>query len=146
MRPRTTLFQVALALTAFTFLVAYGWSPKSRIVLPQDKGPEKVDVADYPQELQDAYKTFRRVCSRCHTLARPINTTMRPDYWARYVGIMVDKSPEPISAQDALQITQFLIYDQQIRKDKDPAALFPPLTEEDLQKLRDQAQGSAPKS
>ena len=54
----------------------------SNVVLPQDKGPDKIDVSGYPPEVQKAYKLFTTKCSKCHTIARPINTIMTRDEWS----------------------------------------------------------------
>ena len=48
---------MALALfTAPLFLAAQ----TSNVTLPQDKGPDKIDVSAYPPEQQKAYKVFDR--------------------------------------------------------------------------------------
>src|ERR1017187_10004149 len=57
----------------------------SNVVLPQDKGPDKIDVGAYPAAQQAAYKVFSTKCSKCHTIALPLNTMRRPDEWSRYV-------------------------------------------------------------
>ena len=36
-----------------------------------------LDVSQYPQDIQDAYKVFAVRCSRCHTLARPLNARIQ---------------------------------------------------------------------
>ena len=46
------------------------------VTLPQDKGPDKVNVSSYPAEQQKGYKIFTDKCAKCHTIARPINTIM----------------------------------------------------------------------
>ena len=51
----------------------------SNVVLPQDKGPDKIDVSAYPAPQQAAYKVFSAKCSKCHTIARPLNTMMKHD-------------------------------------------------------------------
>ncbi len=55
----------------------------SNVVLAQDKGPDKLDVSAYPAEIQAGYKVFSSKCTKCHTLARPINTAMTHDEWER---------------------------------------------------------------
>ena len=57
----------------------------SNVALPQDKGPAKIDVSTYPPAQQQGYKVFAEKCAKCHTIARPINTTMTKDEWERYV-------------------------------------------------------------
>lgn len=115
---------------------AVAWAKTKGVVLPQDTGPDKIEVSTYTPEMQASYKVFTKICSKCHTLARPVNTSMTASYWAHYVGVMVDKSPEPIRMEDARKIYEFLVYDQEARKDKDPKDFFPPLTEEEIHELK----------
>ena len=108
----------------------------SNVVLPQDKGPDKVDVSAYPAETQKAYKLFSGKCSKCHTIARPINTMMKRDEWERYVKRMMHKPNSGISDSQGKQIFEFLAYDQIERKDKNPKAFFPALSDEEIEKLK----------
>lgn len=116
------------ALTAF--------AQTSNVVLPQDKGPDKIDVSKYPAPMQSAYKLFTSKCSKCHTAARPINTMMKRDEWERYVKRMMHKPNSGISDNQGKQIFDFLVYDQTERKDKNPKAFFPALSDEEIQKLK----------
>ena len=108
----------------------------SNIVLPQDKGPDKIDVSGYPAPTQAAYKVFSSKCSKCHTIARPINTMMKRDEWERYVKRMMHKPNSGISDNQGKEIFEFLVYDQTNRKDKDPKTFFPALSDEEIQKLQ----------
>jgi hypothetical protein len=108
----------------------------SNIVLPQDKGPDKIDVAGYSAEMQNAYKVFAGKCSKCHTIARPINTMMSRDEWERYVKRMMHKPNSGISDSQGKGIFEFLVYDQTQRKDKNPKAFFRALSDEEIQKLQ----------
>lgn len=108
----------------------------SDVILPQDKGPETIDVSKYPPELQKTYNLFRTKCSKCHTIARPINTTMSRAEWERYVKRMMHKPNSGISGGDGKRIFEFLVYDQQTRKDPNPGAFFPALSPEEIEKLR----------
>lgn len=108
----------------------------SDVILPQDKGPETIDVSKYPPELQKTYGLFRTKCSKCHTIARPINTTMSRAEWERYVKRMMHKPNSGISGGDGKRIFEFLVYDQQVRKDPNPSAFFPALSPEEIEKLR----------
>jgi hypothetical protein len=113
----------------------------SKIMLPQDRGPDKIDVSAYPGPVQAAYKLFSIKCSRCHTIARPINTTMKWDEWERYVKRMLHKPNSGISDNQGKEIFEFLVYDQTNRKDKNPKAFFPPLSDEEIRKLEGAAAG-----
>lgn len=112
----------------------------SNVTLPQDKGPSKIDVSSYPPQQQKAYKVFESKCSKCHTIARPINTTMTRDEWERYVKRMMHKPNSGISNSQGKEIFEFLVYDQQVRKDKNPKAFFKMLSDEEIQKLKTQQQ------
>jgi cytochrome c5 len=108
----------------------------SNVVLPQDKGPDKIDVSAYPAAQQTAYKVFSTKCSKCHTIARPLNTMMKPDEWNRYVKRMMHKPNSGISDSQGKQIFEFVVYDQSERKDKNPKAFFPALSDEEIEKLK----------
>ena len=108
----------------------------SNIVLPQDKGPDKIDVSGYPAPTQAAYKVFSTKCSKCHTIARPINTMMKRDEGESYVKRMMHKPNSGISDNQGKEIFEFLVYDQTNRKDKDPKTFFPALSDEKIQKLQ----------
>ena len=114
--------------------IAMAANPK----LPQDKGPDTLDVSSYPAEIQKDFKLFSKKCTKCHTLARPLNTTMTKDEWKRYVKRMMHKPNSGISGKDGKKIFDFLVYDQANRKDKDPKAFYKALSDSELQKLKDQ--------
>ncbi len=126
------------AFAVFGLMVAAGFvlAQTADVVLPQDNGPEVIDVSKYPAEIQKAYGLFRTKCSKCHTIARPINTTMSRAEWERYVKRMMHKPNSGISSSDGKKIFDFLIYDQQTRKDPNPGAFFPALSLEEIEKLR----------
>jgi hypothetical protein len=123
---------MALAASSLSFLVAQ----TSNITLPQDKGPDKIDVSGYPEEMQKAYKTFASKCTKCHTLARPINTMMTKDEWSRYVKRMMHKPNSGISDKQGKEIFDFVVYDEANRKDKNPKAFYKALSDEEIQKLQ----------
>jgi len=110
----------------------------SNVVLPQDKGPDKIDVSAYPAAQQANYKLFAGKCSKCHTIARPLNTLMTKDEWSRYVKRMMHKPNSGISDAQGKQIFEFVVYDQTERKDKNPKAFFKALSDEEIEKLKKQ--------
>src|SRR3974390_2600954 len=116
----------AIRFTAFVLLSAplLMVAQSSNVTLPQDKGPDKVDVSKYPADQQKGYKVFSDKCSKCHTIARPINTSMTKDEWSRYVKRMMHKPNSGISDSQGKEIFEFLAYDQETRKDKNPSALY----------------------
>ncbi len=85
-----------------------------------DRGPDKIDgkvLATYPKEMQRIYnELFSKRCSRCHTLARPINVTLIPSEWEVYVKRMMRKPGSGIKPQEAKQIWEFLVYDTAKRR------------------------------
>jgi hypothetical protein len=82
-----------------------------------DKGPETIDVSKYPAEQQTNYKAFAVKCSRCHTLARPINAPYAlPEEWEAYVKKMQKKKRSGLDPGSAKKIIEFLKYDSSLRK------------------------------
>lgn len=84
-----------------------------------DKGPSKIDakiLATYAPQMKATYNIFRNKCSKCHTLARPINTDLTPTKWEEYVKRMMKKPGSGIKPNEAKQIWEFLVYDTAKRK------------------------------
>jgi len=82
-----------------------------------DKGPAKIDVSKYPKEQQENYQLFTQKCSKCHTIARPLNCDFAlPDEWERYIKRMMRKPNSGISSKDGKRIYEFLTYDSKVRK------------------------------
>ena len=89
-----------------------------------DLGPDEIDVADYPAQQKYDYAFFRLECSRCHTLARAINSPAQSRlYWRFHLARMSLHSrfrhQGPISAAGTKSILDFLEYDDQVRKVRD---------------------------
>ena len=127
-----------LTITSLPFALFLAAQSGSNVTLPQDKGPDKVNVSSYPAEQQKGYKVFTDKCSKCHTIARPINTTMTPLEWSRYVKRMMHKPNSGISDSQGKTIYEFLAYDQENRKDKNLAAFYKSLSDEEIEKLKAQ--------
>lgn len=107
----------ALALTATGAARAPAQEPVDPRIAAYDKGPATIDVSKYPPDMQARYKIFASRCTKCHTLARPINCEFALDEeWERYVKRMMRKPGSGISASDGKQIFEFLTYDSKIRK------------------------------
>ena len=83
---------------------------------PADKGPNFIDVSAYSPEMQETYELFTRKCSRCHTVARPINSTFTPEKWREYVYKMMKKPGSGLTPKTADRIIEFLVYDSQHRE------------------------------
>lgn len=108
----------------------------SNVTLPQDKGPDKVNVSSYPADQQKNYKLFTDKCSKCHTIARPINTSMTKAEWERYVKRMMHKPNSGIGDGQGKAIYEFLAYDQDNRKDKNPSGFSKALSDEEIEQLK----------
>src|ERR1019366_9566128 len=103
-----------------------------------DKGPNSINVSAYPAEQQKGYKVFADKCAKCHTIARPINTMMTKEEWSPYVKRMMHKPNSGIGDSQGKTIYDFLAYDQESRKDKNPSAFFKSLSDEEIEKLKAQ--------
>ena len=130
----------AMRTTVFLIMSAplLAGAQSSNVTLPQDKGPDKVNVSGYPADQQKNYKTFADKCAKCHTIARPINTTMTKAEWERYVKRMMHKPNSGIGDTQGKAIYEFLAYDQENRKDKNPAAFYRALSDGEIEKLKAQ--------
>jgi hypothetical protein len=72
---------------------------------------DTVDVSSYPPDIQRAYKVFALRCSRCHTLARPLNARIHdPQHWIRYVTRMRRQPGSGIDHSNADLILKFLLF------------------------------------
>ena len=72
---------------------------------------DRLDVSKYSPELQRDYAVFARRCSRCHTLARPLNAHITdPQHWVRYVTRMRRNPSSGINREDAARILNFLLF------------------------------------
>jgi len=127
----------ALAVAGAAAIAANPPQKTGSLVLPQDKGPDKVDVADYPANIQQDYRVFDKQCGKCHTLARPVNTSMPATYWANYMGGIMKKGGYGITLDEADKIYEFLAYDQAVRKTNHPKGHYPAHTEDELEALKE---------
>ncbi len=84
-------------------------------VFDADLGPASIDVGGYPPEYQALYPLFAQKCSKCHTLARPINSSKQGDEWLAYVSRMSRKPGSGVNPNDAERIYDFLAYDSRVR-------------------------------
>jgi hypothetical protein len=87
-----------------------------------DLGPESVDVSQYPAQQRHNYRVYASACSRCHGLARSINSPLASrTWWEFYVTSMRARgslSGRPISAQERQAVLDFLEYDGRERKQR----------------------------
>jgi hypothetical protein len=72
---------------------------------------EGLDVATLPVEVRADYELFADRCSRCHSLARPLESGIKDDtFWKEYVDRMRRQPGSGISPADEIPILRFLHY------------------------------------
>jgi hypothetical protein len=72
---------------------------------------EGVDVAALPENVRPDYELFAQRCSKCHSLARPLESGITDDvYWKEYVERMRKQPSSGISPADEIPILRFLHY------------------------------------
>jgi hypothetical protein len=70
---------------------------------------EGLDPSSVPPEQQADYALFAQRCSKCHSLARPLNSGITEDsFWRMYVDRMRRQPGSGISEQDTVPILRFL--------------------------------------
>jgi hypothetical protein len=79
-----------------------------------------LDTSTLPNEVRADYAVFAQRCSKCHSLARSLNSGITDQgYWQMYVARMRRQPASGISLEDTVPILRFLQYyslDQQRRK------------------------------
>ena len=72
---------------------------------------EGIDVASLPADVRPDYELFADRCSRCHSLARPLESGITDDvFWKKYVERMRRQPGSGISPADEIPILRFLHY------------------------------------
>ena len=70
-----------------------------------------LDTAQLPAPVRADYAVFARRCSKCHQLARPLDSGIHDDaHWADYVERMRRQPGSGISRADTAPILRFLHY------------------------------------
>jgi hypothetical protein len=77
---------------------------------PRDDGPDKIDVSGYPKEQAARYPIFVQKCSKCHPVARPINSRFDASEWKRYMKKMIRRPNSGINEEQAADVYEFLKY------------------------------------
>lgn len=68
-----------------------------------------LDRGTVPADVQADYDVFAQRCSKCHSLARPLDSGIDDDeYWIAYVARMRRMPASGISADDERDILRFL--------------------------------------
>jgi hypothetical protein len=72
---------------------------------------ESLDPSTMPENVRGDYQVFASKCSKCHTLARPLNANITDDeQWVMYVNRMRRQPASGISMEDQQRILKFLRY------------------------------------
>lgn len=109
-RPRgaRALVVAAAFAAALSSLVVADAACSGGTAVPRTEG---VDVTQAPPDVRAEYDVFARRCSKCHSLARPLNSGIDDDaYWELYVERMRRQPGSGISHDDARVILRFLHY------------------------------------
>ena len=77
---------------------------------PRDDGPDRINVSAWPPGMQKRYPIFSAKCSKCHPVARPINSRFDPTEWKRYMKKMIRRPNSGINEEQAADIYEFLKY------------------------------------
>lgn len=68
-----------------------------------------LDVSTLPADVQGDYAVFAQRCSKCHSLARPLQSGITDDsFWHMYVERMRRQPGSGISEADTIPILRFL--------------------------------------
>lgn len=87
-------------------------------------GGEGLDISTLPANVRADYRVFAQKCSKCHSLARPLESGITDDvYWAEYVERMRRQPSSGISPSDITPILRFLHYYSTDRQRRTPAAV-----------------------
>jgi hypothetical protein len=80
---------------------------------------EGLDAASLPPEVRPDYELFAERCSKCHSLARPLESGITDDvFWKKYVERMRRQPGSGISPADEERILRFLHYYSLEKKDR----------------------------
>jgi hypothetical protein len=77
---------------------------------PRDDGASQIDVSSWPPEMQARYPVFTAKCSKCHPVARPINSRFDATEWKRYMKKMIRRPNSGINEEQAADIYELLKY------------------------------------
>jgi hypothetical protein len=94
---------------------------------------EGLDPSTLPADVRADYAVFAHRCSKCHSLARPLNSGISDEnYWAMYVARMRRQPGSGISSDDVPRILRFLHHyslEQQQKRQAAPGASSEPSPE-----------------
>jgi hypothetical protein len=100
---------IALAVVLLSIAgLALAAEPEKAPPDPRDSGPDKIDVSGYPPEQQKRYPILEKKCSKCHPVARAINSRFNASEWKRYMKRMVRRPNAGVTDEQADEIYEFL--------------------------------------
>jgi hypothetical protein len=116
-RAHAALIFIAVALATVIVAACSGAQGRMR---PSGEG---IDAASLPEEVRGDYRVFAHRCSKCHSLARSLQSGIQDDaYWVLYVQRMKRQPGSGISDADEVVILRFLsFYSAELRRAKDAA-------------------------
>ena len=80
---------------------------------------EGIDPRTLPDSVRPDYAVFAQRCSKCHSLARPLNSGIQSDaWWQLYVTRMRLQPSSGISVDDQVVILRFLHYYAEAQRNK----------------------------
>jgi len=85
------------------------------------------EAASWPADVRADYAVFAQRCSKCHSLARPLESGIdNDDYWRLYVERMRRQPASGISVADTVPILRFLhVYSLEVKRRKGESTLDP---------------------
>ena len=120
---RASIRLLVLASASLAFFVTTGIGCSSRT--------EGLDPTRLPENVRGDYGRFARKCSKCHGLARPLQSGITDDeQWVLYVNRMRRQPGSGISMEDQAVVLRFLRYysAEQRRIQAEKKGLVPPAT------------------
>ena len=76
----------------------------------RDSGPSRIDVSGWPEEQRARYPLFQMKCSKCHPVARAVNSKFTPEQWKKYAKRMIRRPNSGINEEQAADLYRFLAY------------------------------------
>lgn len=109
------------AVAVFTIALAFACMTEG---VGKRGGLKQEVISTFPPDVQTAYELFEHKCSRCHTLARPLNAPIYElEHWEAYVARMRRQPGSGISEGDAKEILVFLkFYAEKKKREKEGGA------------------------
>ena len=103
--------RIVIVWLAFSMSAALGILSINGCATSRDARGEGMDPQTLPENVRGDYEVFAQRCSKCHSLARPLNSGIDDDdFWVNYVARMRRQPSSGISQADGVVILRFLRY------------------------------------